>query len=73
MRTGTEIVNLLKENITKNYKSNITKLHNINKSAKKITEKLQISDRIENMQGTEAYITIKDQQNSLPLDKSIKI
>ena len=26
MRTGTEIVNLLKENITKNYKSNITKL-----------------------------------------------
>ena len=73
MRTGTEIVNLLKEIITKNYKSNITKLHNINKSAKKITEKLQISDRIENMQGTEAYITIKDQQNSLPLDKSIKI
>ena len=69
-----EYKKLLKENITENYKkSNITKLHNINKSAKKITEKLQISDRIENMQGTEAYITIKDQQNSLPLDKSIKI
>ena len=66
MRTGTEIVNLLKENITKNYKSNITKLHNINKSAKKITEKLPVSDRIEKMQETEAYITIKDHKESFP-------
>ena len=66
MRTGTEIVNLLKENITKNYKSNITKLHNINKSAKKITEKLPLSDRIEKMQETEAYITIKDHKESCP-------
>ena len=38
-----EYKKLLKENITKNYKkSNLTKLHNINKSAKKITEKLPI-------------------------------
>ena len=66
MRTGTEIVNLLKKIITKNYKSNITKLHNINKSAKKITEKLPISDRIEKIQETEAYITIKDHKESFP-------
>ena len=46
--------------------SNLTKLHNINKSAKKITEKLPVSDRIEKMQETEAYITIKDHKESFP-------
>ena len=46
--------------------SNLTKLHNINKSAKKITEKLPLSDRIEKMQETEAYITIKDHKESFP-------
>ena len=52
---------LLKENITKNYKkSSLTKQYNINKSAKKITEKLPVSDRIKKMQETEAHITIKD-------------
>ena len=62
-----EYKKLLKENITKNYKkSNLTKLHNINKSAKKITEKLPVSDRIEKMQETEAYITIKDHKESFP-------
>ena len=58
---------LLKENITKNYKkSNLTKLYNINKSTKKITEKLPISDRIEKMQETEAYITIKPTKKVFP-------
>ena len=62
-----EYKKLLKENITKSYKkSNLTKLYNINKSAKKITEKLPISDRIEKMQETEAYITIKDHKESFP-------
>ena len=43
-----EYKNLIKEDITKNYKkSKLTKQYNINKSAKKITEKLPISDRIE--------------------------
>ena len=60
-----EYKKLLKENITKNYKkSNLKKLHNINKSAKKITEKLPISDRIEKMEETKSYITIKKRKES---------
>ena len=60
-----EYKKLLKENITKSYKkSNLTKLYNINKNAKKVTEKLPISDRIEKIQETEAYITIKDHKES---------
>ena len=46
--------------------SNLTKLHNIIKSANEITEKLPISDRIEKIQETEAYITIKDHTESFP-------
>ena len=62
-----EYKTLLKENINKEYKkSNLTKLHNIIKSANEITEKLPISDRIEKIQETEAYITIKDHTESFP-------
>ena len=62
-----EYKNLLKETITKNYKkSSLRKLYNINKSAKKVTEKLPLSDRIEKMQEPEAYITIKDLKESFP-------
>ena len=58
-----EYKKLLRENITKNYgKSNLTKLYNINKSTKKITEKVPISDKIEKMQETKAHITTKDQK-----------
>ena len=60
-----EYKKLLKENITKSYKkSNLAKLYNISKNARKITEKLPISDRLEKMQETEAYITIKDHKES---------
>ena len=60
-----EYKKLLKENITKSYKkSNLTKLYNINKNAEKSTGKLPISNRIEKMQETEAYITIKDHKES---------
>ena len=60
-----EYKKLLKENITKIYKkSNLTKPYNLNKSAKKITEKQLVSDRIEKMQETEAYITIRDHKES---------
>ena len=58
-----EYKKLLKENLKK---SNLTRVYNINKNAKKITEKLPISDRIEKMQETKAYITIKDHKESFP-------
>ena len=48
-------------------KSNLSKLYNINKNDKKITEKLPISGRIEKrMQETEANITIKDHKEGFP-------
>ena len=56
-----EYTKLLKENVTKTYKkSTRKKLFNISHTSKEITEKLPISDRIDKMQETEAYITIKD-------------
>ena len=56
-----EYTKLLKEKVTKTYKkSTRKKLFNINRTAKKIAEKFSIYDRIDKMQGTKAYITIKD-------------
>ena len=58
---------LLKENITKTYKkSNKRKISNINWEAKKITEKLSLDDRVERLQETEAYITVKDHKDEFP-------
>ena len=52
----------LQDNITTAYKtSNGVKLKDINFAAKKITENLSIADRVEVMQETETYITIKDE------------
>ena len=62
-----EYTKLLKENVTKTYKkSTRKKLFNINPTSKEITEKLPISDRIDKMQETEAYITIKDHKEDFP-------
>ena len=58
---------LLRHNITKTYKkSNGKKLRDINFTATKIAEKLSIVDRVEVMQETEAYITIKDHKDEFP-------
>ena len=58
---------LLTENVTKTYKkSNISKINNINFTAKKITEKLSIDDRVQRMEETEAYITVKDHKDEFP-------
>ena len=55
---------LLTENITKAYKkSNKKKISNINFTAKKITEKLSIDDRVQIMKGSEVYITVKDHKD----------
>ena len=65
-----EYTRLLKENITKTYKkSTRKKLFNINRTTKKITEKLPISDRIDKMLETEyiyTYIAIKDHKEYFP-------
>ena len=58
---------LLTENVTKTYKkSNISKINNINFTAKKITQKLSIDDRVQRMEETEAYITVKDHKDEFP-------
>ena len=42
------------------------KSSNVHNHARRITEKLPISDRIEKLQETEAYITIKDHKENFP-------
>ena len=55
---------LMHENITKTYKkTNESKIKTINKSAKKIANRLNLEDRIEKLQESERYITIKDHKN----------
>ena len=55
---------LLKENITKTYKKSANKkIEKINYTAKQITEKLSIANRIPMLEETEAYITIKDHKS----------
>ena len=55
------------ENITKtNNKTNESKIKTINKSAKKIANKLSLEDRIEKLQENENYITIKDHKDEFP-------
>ena len=62
-----EYKKLLKENITKAYKkSDRLKENNVNSHAKRITKELPISDSIEKLQETEAYITIKDHKEDFP-------
>ena len=56
---------LLKENITREYKkADNTIIQETNFEAKKITEKLHIEDRVEILQSTEAFISIKDHKQN---------
>ena len=47
-------------------KSNRNRVNDINLDAKKIVQKLKIDDRVENMQETEAFLTIKDHKEGFP-------
>ena len=59
-----EYKKLLKENIKKNCKkSNRRRVNNVNSHGKRITEKL---DRMEKLQETVAYITIKNHKEDFP-------
>ena len=47
-------------------KSNRNKVNNINYEAKTLCEKLNIDDRLQQMQETEAFITVKDHKEGFP-------
>ena len=58
---------LLHDNITKTYKkSDQRNINNINRDAKKIAVDLDLEDRIEKMQESESYITVKDHKEDFP-------
>ena len=58
---------LLHENITKTYKkTDKKKVRAINIDPKKIAKGLELEDRIEEMQESECYITVKDHNEDFP-------
>ena len=62
---ATEYNRLLHANVTKTYKkADKQKLSKINEETKTITEKLNISDRVESMATKEAFITLKDHKEN---------
>ena len=72
--TKQEYQKLTKNNITKTYKkSDKNKIKIINEDAKKIAKKLEIDDRVEKMQETEAFITIKDHKEGFPHSLSFRL
>ena len=55
------------DNVTKTYKRTTTnRVANINYKSKLLAEKLAVDDRIEIMEETEAYITVKDHKECFP-------
>ena len=64
----------LVENITKTYKkSDKARVNSINKDTKKLAEKLKIADRMERMEESEAYITVKDHKEDFPHKPSFRL
>ena len=65
---------LMHESITKTYeKTNEFKVKTINKSAKKIANRLDLEDRIETLQENESYISIKDHKDNFPYKISCRL
>ena len=57
----------VRDYVTQTYKcSTANRVKNINYKAKLLAEKLAIDDRIEKMEETEAYITVKDHKEGFP-------
>ena len=57
----------MRDNITKTYKKlTNSKVNRVDHDAKKIAEKLLISDRVDPLQKHDAYITVKDHKESFP-------
>ena len=65
---------LLNENITKaDRKTNKISVKKINKDAKKIAKSLSIDDRVEKMQKSLTYITVKDHKDNFPHSISCRL
>ena len=65
---------VMHENITKTYKkTNESKIKTINKSAKKIANRLDLEGRIEKVKENESYITIKDHKDDFPHNISCRL
>ena len=65
---------LIHENIIKTYKkTNESRIKTINKSAKKIGNRLNLEDRIKKLQESESYIKIKDHKDDFPHKISCKL
>ena len=57
----------VRDSVTKTYRhSTANRAKNINYKAKSLAEQLAIDDRIEKMEETEAYITVKDHKEGFP-------
>ena len=62
------------ENITKPFKkTNKNKVNKINSEAKKIAEKQKLDDRIQQLQGTEAIILVRDYKEAFPNSPSFRL
>lgn len=62
-----EYEKLLSDNVTKTYKkSNRTQVETVNKEAFKITEKLNLLDKVQVLNESPAFITIKDHKPNFP-------
>ena len=72
--TPEEYDKLLKENVTKNYKkTNAGLVDHVNNEGYNITEKLKISDRVQCIAKSEAFITIKDHKPNFPNTVSCRL
>ena len=64
----------LRDNITKTQrKSTNSKVNRVDLDAKKIADKLLISDRVDQLQKYDAYIIVKDNKESFPHNPSLRL
>ena len=69
-----EYTNHLQNNITRAYKkANPATQETINKEAYKIAKKLDLDDRMQCLQTSEAYITVKDHKEGFPANPSFRL
>ena len=64
----------VRDNVSKTYKrSTANRVKSINYKSKLLAKKLVIDDRIDKMEETEAYITVKDHKEGFPHKLSFRL